>query len=88
MVGHPLLVFAALSHSALDVLDRDAWGVPMRELPGLVASLAALADRVAAVLLETIAEAEAREVPARAGAASTTAWPRELLNLTPVPRPR
>lgn len=83
MAGHPLLGFAASLHADLAVLDRDAWGVPEAALPGLIVSLGTVLDRVTAVLLSAVAEADARDVPARAGATSTTAWLRELLNLTP-----
>lgn len=81
--GHSLARFAASVHAELDGLDVDAWGVPEGDLAPLARSLGRVLDRVSALLLGVIAEAEVRDVPLRAGATSTMAWARELLNVTP-----
>ncbi|MBA3525117.1 MAG: DUF222 domain-containing protein [Geodermatophilaceae bacterium] len=67
----------------LDALDRDPWGVPDADLGPLLRSWGRACDRMAAVVLGLIAEADCRDTSKRAGATSTVAWVREMLNLTP-----
>lgn len=81
--GHPLSRAAGAVHAILDGLERDTWGVPEADLGPLLRSWGTACDRMAAVVLGVVAEADHREIPKRAGATSTVGWVREMLNLTP-----
>lgn len=63
--------------------EADLWRVPDRELAAATIACGRLVSRTTALLTRLLAEVDARELPARSGACSMTAWTRHELNLTP-----
>jgi len=77
---------AALSGLSATLDERQAtelWQLPDRELAAGAVACARLVSRTQALLVRLLGEVDARDLPLRSGACSTTAWTRHELNTTP-----
>ncbi|MDQ3457567.1 MAG: 13E12 repeat family protein, partial [Actinomycetota bacterium] len=61
----------------------ELWQLPDRELAAGAVACARLVSRTQALLVRLLGEVDARDLPLRSGACSTTAWTRHELNTTP-----
>jgi Domain of unknown function (DUF222) len=65
------------------LVTRPVYGLPDTELAETALVVHAVSSRCIAVLAGLVREAEGRDVPRQQGAASTVAWLRDLLRITP-----
>ncbi|MQA26135.1 MAG: DUF222 domain-containing protein [Micromonosporaceae bacterium] len=82
--GHSVAVaLTRLSDSLKDISGTPLWSASDTQLTDVLAMVSQLKAQLAAVELQTIAEAHGRDIARRVGAASTQAWLRHKLRLTP-----
>jgi hypothetical protein len=82
--GHSAAVALARADDLLkDILGTALWSASDAELTNVLALVSQVKARLAAVDLAAVAEAHGRDIAKRDGAASTQAWLRHRLRVTP-----